>query len=644
MRETTGDRFVGHFLSSKDMFHDTNKPWLKYAEALMASAHKHHRQHQHFLSYKLYQLRFVCKKKMIISVNSRRKKHCHWTVCPTKLIWDKVPGNCKEQPLAGEKNVTLPIGRLTSAFYEHFPCNGEELWARAQWYGPPWRRFARVYCSSKEIDRFLFTFNLDAQLSVNLTLHTVLFLPLRHKDRKFCGKAKVTVSGSGNVNEMVFCGQMSNFNVYPIWQKFQVSLNILHCGAHKFNSTFMMVAKGNIFSAEGKVTAQVVVLQAPERLSVSVHKFVIQTVKIYRLILDVFMKNHTVFDGPDLSNKILVPSKGRFAVSTFQCLLLVLERFPEVNQGIKFASRNHSHNITNLVEKTGTVLFLPGPGCGEQMCVASFTTDTALHVNLTVTSFVSEGPEDYTCKYGGFFLLQGTDISHNVSATFCWRRDNDVKLSQSFYSQKASLSFFLFWYQPQATITVSFIVLHTSCSFILSDLCDDDNAENTLKSMFVSLFSPDVDKRKSSECMIFETREKTDCFLKILIYPLLLKVPSLPFESSLIVKGSSFQRFRTPENKDCMYGCKNTLGVAHIHVRDPRPIFSCRFYGNQNRDFYFNGKVTNVHSLKRFELYVQWGFYFHGWVEVKVELRTLKNLSPGDTSPFVPAVMVLSSF
>ncbi len=415
----------------------------------------------------------------------------------TRSILRKEYGGMTNQylcPLAGKTcycggnttertEVSAPVGRLTTK-HPNSSCLQER---------PSQFHVCRTSpCRTKMSHKIIWTFHLSRTVSLNLTTHQ-LYFPLTQG----CTSGKLDIMDKNNrINNIVYCGQHSNFDIYADFSHIKISTTFMRCRHHIFKASFSLFDRGLIWSMNRKAddlnqttTGQYLSVPSQEKKSQSqlilgfvtnegIIGFVwhFQCKKLHRIIFSVAALNHVkhfVFDSPEKSAKILSPINGMFFCSTFQCLLQVHSCLNKKFQ-VPFSEEElpgiASKKLHNLSQK---VLHLPEETSHGNVFALCLQAPIELQVNATAVDTVYTGKESYECKFGGFTAVERNEKYYRETVTVCENHDGNTSQSQSqsFYSQNSSLILLLYWYEDLAEIKVTFSVSLMKCFVVWINLC-----------------------------------------------------------------------------------------------------------------------------------------------------------------------------
>ncbi len=389
-----------------------------------------------------------------------------------------------------------------------FPCN------IAKEYPPS----CYVYSSTVK-------FQLDRRLSLNLTVHDLLFA----SGPKDCLAGNFTIS---KINEepaiLRLCGHYSNLKVFPGFSDVEAKITFFNSIHHWFQSSFSIVDKGFVSSFQTYDQALVYPIQ----------QLVLHDIKL--LLLDYFITvdkvkyisvfettstaiNIQVHDGPGVLAPAIEGVQGSYVCTTFQCLVIV--RATSSDRHINFLASIFTET-TKVSISSETVLNLPGDHCARTPCVIQLRTNHSSQINVTNLATNYKGKKlnfkgfdvgSLLCTFAGLIAAEHLRGIYQESYTVCTEHNHsDSGLSRSFYSSEASLILVLYWYKSYAEIDVILNVSNTPCKAIEINLCmcvHNFQTNKVILDAFNQMNEVKLTKRHGSECSFFVSFPDDNCYI-----------------------------------------------------------------------------------------------------------------------------------
>ena len=331
--------------------------------------------------------------------------------------------------------------------------------------------FSTKLFRKKKFFKFMWRFNINKVLSLNITFDHIYFL------NRHC-KTYLDIFNEINVGEIFkFCGQNAKVSVFP---KFTNVIIKVFLKQHDY-PTYNIVGSFSIMDKRLITSNQIPKTRKKKN---SVH-FGVKLEEILQFKNDIVMfylwihvyKDHNVvithmssdsqktklFDGPGFLSTLLFPRGKFYYCSTYQCTAHV-----SYILGNSELVLNHSATELSIhanFYNTHSYVSLPNPNCSSGVCILNIKFDHGYKVNITLQSMVFQGENSAYCKYGGLSLIEVINEEYNENVALC-RNDFSNNNKRRFYSVSSSLKMVLYWYKPYSSTSVTLRISTTECDSI----------------------------------------------------------------------------------------------------------------------------------------------------------------------------------
>ena len=614
-----------------------------------------------------------------------------WKKCPKKY-----PAKCEKDKSTSQHTVRVASGNLESSHHNFFPCKGKDF------HGYSGAYYIK-YIAIRQLYHLFWLFHLDPRLSLNLTIHSILF-PLA--SRCVSGKFRIKDNTKEGFHKLTYCGQHSQINIFADYTNIQIFLKIYRCRPHDFSASFMVFDRGLVSTVNRKadifelfvlVTNNSVANDswAPHKVyhqlvygfltnaNCSRNVYQIQSDKLYRVLVSVPLDTtkHLMIDGPIVYGKVLKQFEGRYRCSTFQCLLKVFWSCYKIQVEIRYTCQEVPRMTSYHLEENNVYLTdLPAPFCAESICVLPIFAKNDSHVNISITNLFYEGPKSYFCRYGGFGTVEKSDQVCRESPVVCENNNRSKNLFPNFYSQESLLHIITFWFNTISKIEVTLSISATKCVDLWGNLCSFKWSLPTYTSKF--LLSPPVLVQNESmtgellidKCLLLNYYASSP-------YPddgcqacLHYSSPVVDGEATVTMKGSFVEHDYFSNITQCSCGCE-TLQIFHrasvcghfdqFCSFDHHNRKRCRALGRNNyakhllldgwkSDFFVQGFVSSTKSMHLYNLFA---FGYHGrtfdikismrhntWAWVQVQIETKQHSIREEKLSIIPSEFLVIFF
>ncbi len=344
----------------------------------------------------------------------------------------------------------------------------------------------RPFVQIREKYNFTWIFHLDPQLSLNLTIWALLII-----SEKACNTGSLVVSNAKNsITQLKYCEHHARFSVFADFYHVEVKIIIFRCKLYKFNSDFLVYDKG-LFSSlsslphhskdncnkptEPDKSCQFI-FGLLTRWSCAIFVYIIQMGKLHQVVIKIIATpfKYFVFDSPQILKRIIKPIRGKYFCSTFQCLVQLLSCSFQNYVQIYFTHKTIPPTIVLSLQKEDIFVNLPMINCAQSICIVHAEAQRGFKTNVTVLGIEYQGPGTFLCKFGGFAIPHLFDDLHKQNVILCTNYSGHEIQKRGYFSNKASISIILFWYDTISSITASFCVSQIDCELVTQNLCSDD--------------------------------------------------------------------------------------------------------------------------------------------------------------------------
>ncbi len=331
------------------------------------------------------------------------------------------------------------------------PCKDSHIW-QLQW-------------------QVFFLFNPDWKIALNFTFHAVTFSP----GPALCQEGRLMVHNfAPRISPFFFCSNHSLFNLYPFARRLMLHLKVDHHSFFNFTTTFSVMDTRLLhnLNCHSKLNFLLVYIFSN---GAALYFYKIDTMKCYQLILALLSHNkYIIYDAPGLFSTSVKMSPGKVKMSTFQCIVTIIETNASVCENdqisfFKFSSmlihQSSEHIITQNIN-----IQLPSQTCSPPVCVILFMAPMG-HVNVTVLSMAYHSVYMFDCIYGGLVSGEQLSTGYHESAVVC---DNtqDHHVPRMLYSHKSSMLVVLYWYEPHSMINATIKISETKCHVVKINSCE----------------------------------------------------------------------------------------------------------------------------------------------------------------------------
>ncbi len=365
--------------------------------------------------------------------------------------------------------------------YERIPCKSDAFMYRhitkADSDCP--RSFVTGLCETLRneyrISVFFWDFQLNRRLALNLTFLDVQFtsgLVNYAHGTLHCEFGNLTILNIQNQSQgFHFCGHHSFLNLFPKWSNIAIKTAVFPSTYFKINCSFMVQDKDVLVTQLGAEN-QTYFPQMTHFHSLPENKttfsFQIEISKIHFIVLKILfnLSNVVAFDGPGYFSKEVHPTSNTFVFSSFHCYLAVLRKISgDKKQDMFSFTSDHlpQPQQTVEVEPDISVKLLKNESCNKSPCIFNFFGFNNKLINVTVSYLTYQGPEEATCKFGGFTSAQIVNNKYMENSILCQNHDGETQPSRSFYSSESALMVVLYWFKEYSQIEAHLILKLSNC-------------------------------------------------------------------------------------------------------------------------------------------------------------------------------------
>ncbi len=347
---------------------------------------------------------------------------------------------------------------------------------------------------------FLWTFHLDPQLWLNITLVKLYFeskfddcileqlkiqntlhnttydgeLWLSHDDifaSRF-SKRPAKLKSILKENAFIFCGQHSIFSLYPSFHHIDIRVILM------YDIQFDLKAEYSVVDFENSIHSLTFSFQVPKPYIVhiiqnySVISYCIKVRKVYHIVLNITGKKFVIYDGPGFLSPVLEPNQNNILrASSFECILQILSEINVLYQ-VQFSS-NHTFTAPMVLKsnQSDIIMVLPNTEFSLPLNVVPLQAEASFQINATVLLMSYFGMESITCKYSGFLAAEYFPYSYEESVALCQSYNGSSVPHKSFFSGSSSLMLVLFSFEHYSSIVTTVVISGTKCKGIHVDIC-----------------------------------------------------------------------------------------------------------------------------------------------------------------------------
>ncbi len=475
------DIMLGHFTTDVELFSGALKVWHQYIKSFVVS-------HLHYV---------ISDQTCMEDMFSRYFKLSAYLMKISKRVVVQIPPhNTDVQLLSGKmKNMCiLPYPKpqnCHSMYTDNYTSLKSEMsvtWTSGQL--SYFNKYSRLLFDKETCVNYVWIFNLDANLRLNVTLNEVYFQSryvdctyAKLKIHRAFGNTKVPSSFALENNTWVwmvkklekyshvYCGHCSSFSIYPLFHSIDIRVLIERSVPSFINASFAVMDNSIVWNTERTKSFQ----PKPDLVyrlknGFSLVSYSIQVTKAEHVMLNTQILNshrYVLYDGPGYSSNVVKNTANVVHnMSSFQCSVQIFMRTDcvYVQNLISYASIKLALSRTiNLDHTSDIILDLPIAECCPQFCAVFLKAQNGYQVNATITKVSYKGfIENVTCKYGGLVATEQLIDDYRESVTLCQNHDGSSRLSRSLYSTNSSLTLVLYWYN-HSSINASLTLSVTKC-------------------------------------------------------------------------------------------------------------------------------------------------------------------------------------
>lgn len=330
---------------------------------------------------------------------------------------------------------------------------------------------------------YVFQFYLHDTLALNLSIVDLFFSS--HPSDCFGGNLTIYPKSNQSVTRFYFCGQHSQFQVFPIFSKLRIILMTNRRYFYYFESMF------SVFEKFYRTTFQHYEPGMIYPAHIVFHTKFVSTISYYLLsnktkyikITDLGQDNHLekVYDGPGKLSPQLVPTNGIIICKSFQCIFEISVPQHPREKSVKYCAISQQVAEGIFVDNSTELHLSPGH-CSKTFCVTIISTTPSFYVNATITEMVYVGKtlryneDDFgsiSCRYAGLFTVSSNlQEEEKEILSMCKNHSLHSHLSKSFYSTGNSFMLFMYWYHEYSYINATVLVVMTRCNQVEINVCD----------------------------------------------------------------------------------------------------------------------------------------------------------------------------
>ena len=348
---------------------------------------------------------------------------------------------------------------------------------------------------------YMFFFNLDKTVNLNITFHKIIFF----KNPQKCDKAGLRIYTKLQENKSyIFCGYYSTLNFYPNFETFTMEFLFyrhLQLLPFEFNASFAVIDTNfvtNVHSSNSlnlSMSKTFTNLQAfysyKLQKKITAISYSIKASKVYKIVfpsLNLFSFTYFVFDGPGFTSPILT-ANNKITTSTFQCILqfLFVTKFIPRSGNISFTFQPQNMDLSkNITTPKGLQRYfsLAHTANFNRLSMILLQAQQGFQVNVTVLNIFSSFTQSSDCTDWGFLIVEHLDGKYEESITLCSKHNGSSVPSRSFYSVNSTLIMLLYSYPGIQQLNISGVISTTQCKTIYFDPCTYYLSAKQCKSVF----------------------------------------------------------------------------------------------------------------------------------------------------------------
>ncbi len=363
---------------------------------------------------------------------------------------------------------------------------------------------------------FLWTFNLDPQLWLNITVMKLYFkskfddcileqLKIQNTlhNTRYDGELWLSLSNKRPANlkyilkenAFIFCGQHSIFSLYPSFHHIDIRVILIYYIQFDLRVEYSVVDFQNFihsltFSHQVPKPYIVHIIQ-----NYSVMSYCIKVRKVDHIVLNITGKKFVIYDGPGFLSPVLEPNQNNILrASSFECVLQILSKINVLYQ-VQFSS-NHTFTAPMVLKsnQSDIIMALPNTEFFLPLNIVPLQAEAGSQINATVLSMSYFGMKSITCKYSGFLAAEYFPYSYQESVALCQYDYGSSVPHKSFFSSNSSLMLVLYSFEHYSSIITTVVISRTKCKGTHVDLC-------TYTMLCQATYS--TQKVHFSECLLF---------------------------------------------------------------------------------------------------------------------------------------------
>ena len=274
----------------------------------------------------------------------------------------------------------------------------------------------------------------------------------------------------------VFCGDYSNFYLYPPW--IQVYFNLFYDSVpyFKLDVIFDLMSADVIENIllQTEVDLNYITIYNMKHLQLMLYIFVIKVPKYQHILMKLNLSIRVmVFDGPGyLSESITATKNSVILLSSFQCLLkMESHRFIHFKEIIYKGIIKYSKEIL-LIKQVHTFQYNDSFNGHRKHFVLLLKSYTSTKISIFRSQFhFRTFKDDINCKYGGISIF---DIKHGQlqeTKSDCITRVDDQLYLQPYYSKSNETIIVIYSYPCYSKISVLLNISWNYCHVVEINTC-----------------------------------------------------------------------------------------------------------------------------------------------------------------------------
>ena len=328
-------------------------------------------------------------------------------------------------------------------------------------------------------------FSLHRKLKLNITF-IAIDLQVIYKNCKLDSVSVINILSRNYKTNFDYCGLHSYFSLFPSSHHVKFVVFLRHLERRlpvEIHTSFSVISTGIIesFKISAMIPIETIAIFGIKIQNLVLYIFKIQVEKYQSIKLKLhrstkYDSHFVLFSGPGYSSPVEQIYNSRTKhVEKFICLLqfFAYQEVTNTESYIEFTGVLLPVTEIEITHKSEPVVTYPDTGHGNK--ILKLQTFVPAYLNLTIMSFVYQGPTSFDCIYAGMiiheFQLNEFQESFSLCQKYTSNHFNDI-FHRSIYSTNSTFLIVFYHHEEYSSLSVQLKASHSYCRGVKINACE----------------------------------------------------------------------------------------------------------------------------------------------------------------------------